>query len=270
MKGLAPPIGIVALALLVGNADASQLIIGLRNRGIFLQEFWDGDDHQYAIVNMNNSSATLAMRWFTIQDDGHHFHDPRYGPIERKWTLTPGVVTFSDAFSPDSSNLIDVQLDGAPLGLLKVVKGRPAESGSSSMIVDGGVNGWGGRSALLWIQQPARLLPPDSEVELTLFAKPGAGAVTFSDPRQRDKDLPLQKLVPIGLTSEVGEITEQDSGFVVRFGEKTQSGRVHEASLRVRTPAVTDPVAVLLYVSYQGEGASQSMATMFVVGLPAD
>ena len=233
----------------VENAECSQILIGLRNRGVYVQEYWSGDEPYYAVANVTDSSVQLQFQNYTYKDDGVRFYDDQYGPIVAAWHVQANQVGHYRASQFKSMNLVHVLSNGESLGLL-VPPIWPEKQHRRRIRTYGGLNiGASRRPDQVWIEQRSLAFKPLSNVDLTLKVRSGLGRIGFGPyvglwrlVNNRETGLPrenqgLERLELTSLDCASLPVNLIQGVHVVDTQNPLSEKQIHEVRLRFEMPA---------------------------------
>lgn len=267
---------ILALAVPHGGR-ASMILLGLLDRGVHVQEFWQHARPFYLIASNLDATAVLTATPINPRaEEANSDAEPA-----RVWTLAPHSTIVVPAVVPDQLEHIHFEIDGKNLGLLCRLDEPPAGSSLTLPVsVSSAQSLTSGRRQ--WMEQPAIFLPARQEIELRLSLEEDdvtihfgayADVIAFLNPgRELDPDdyePALTPLVPISVRSETAHIRRRSGVVEVDLSAPAPESGVHEVWLVVWTPAVTTRTPFLLQAPIRG-ARSSSWFTRVLVVRPAE
>lgn len=284
----------VSLALMLAMLStfpthASQIAMGITNRGIFVQEYWDEGKPFYAIANLTGQQSHIALRASSDRDDGVHFTDHEYGATLLDFTATAGAVVFLETAvatnmnEPDGTRTIhsvDVLLNDKTVGCLSP-RTSPRQTTVSKIMTDANMNYWGGGAdGSVWFEQESMIWKGDHDITITLAIVTNSGDVGFgpydqlgkfiaSDPKMGSGnytyDLPVPLLLPEKATCASLNVSENDGVYSVNSNAPSAE-RVNKVVLTFHTPRVTRATPVIVSgFRHRGPGSGAWVTRMLVV-----
>jgi hypothetical protein len=216
-------------ALLIAVLMTGQLMgVGLDwSHNVFVQEYWQSGNPHYAIANLGNATAKIAV------------YEERTGnKIAGPWEVGPKQVIRADAARLQGKGLLEFRLEpGILLGLLDAPrKPRIYCLESGDVVTVQGLNGSGGRNDELWFEQPSLTFPPESDAALVLIVRPGIGEISYSREKLPDLEIKCDTL-PVQSTKE--QIT-------IDTNRPMQKLMYHRISLRFKTPKAAQPMIMVV------------------------
>jgi hypothetical protein len=210
-------------------SDGPQIGVGLDwQKKLFFQEYWYKGSVHYWIANDRSDAAKITI---------HEWKNRRAGiRLAGPWDVKPGEVVSVDARALVGSELVCVLLsDHTNLGLLRG-PAPPTDRKPDKIVTTAGLNGSGGTSTDMWLEQDQLSFPPDDVAELRLICKAGSGVIHFGRTQQVNHPPPaavesaLSKTVPVTVT---------DNDVRIDTNTPTKEEKRHTITLRFRTPAVS-------------------------------
>jgi hypothetical protein len=232
--------------------DGTLIAVGLPWDGsVFIQEYWSQGIPHYAIANVSNVAAEVAVaEWHGVV--GRRLMGP--------WTVAPNTVhccEIEDLVTGYSGSLIAVSLNTDPIyGLLRAPK--PLSDAIDWDKLEGvltieGLNGTGDRNANIRCWQQQLVFDPDQTIYLKLQIPENIGTLLFEDTRPPGR---LSQATVTGVTSNTLSVEARDGSFVVGV-QQTPGLAVHEIALTVKIPEVEVETIAAFYgrvASHSGAG----------------
>lgn len=210
----------------VGGAQMTG--IGLDwNQNIFIQEYWLAGQPRYAIANQGGAAARIAA-----------YQAQTGKKIAGPWEVPARQVSYVDASGLVGENLIALKLEsGKSLGMLQAPRlpAGPAPATKTIVTIDG-LNGSGGRSEDLWIEQPSLTFKPESTATITLVVRSNVGEISFG----------LEKLPRLEAACDTLTVKTSEERVVIDTSRPTPDIAYNRVTLRFRTPKADHPMMMVV------------------------
>jgi hypothetical protein len=234
--------------------DGTLIAVGLPWDGtVFIQEYWSQGIPHYAIANVSNETAEVAVaEWHGVV--GRRLMGP--------WTVAPNTVQcweIKDLVTGYSGSLIAVSLNTNPIyGLLRAPKplsGPIDWDKLEGILTIEGLNGTGDRNANIRCWQPQLVFDPGQTISLKLQIPENIGTLFFEQTRPPGR---LPQATVTGVTSNTLSVEVRDGSFVVVV-QQMPGPAIHEIALAVKIPEVE----VETMAAFFGRVASHSGAGFY-------
>lgn len=177
-------IGLIPLWLLfglVGNAEGSQIGIGLFYPGVYVQEFWRDSTPYFAVSNTTDSTVSLYVREAKTSRRGRgptRLQIDR-GPIVEKWEIPSGQTRIFDVSELSSMELVEVRQNQRYGGLLNPPR-EPPLAAKGKLVTYGSLNLGGGIGQVpVWSEQDSLVYRSRNGIELYCVVRQDRGRVVF-------------------------------------------------------------------------------------------
>lgn len=247
---------VLLFAFAVLPAQAEVIGIGLDwRKNIFVQEFERDGVPFYAIANLGTDNATISV----LDRKGNNL-------LAGPWVVIAGKTVTLDVSNLVGKGMLAFKLaDGIPLGLLDAP--LAPEKGAKGIISRAGLNGSGGRSNDVWIEQPTDAVKADADFEVTLVVPKNAGTIKFS--KKGEMNNAIRQLPILDAKSDTLPIATQGDTLVIDAGKATKDAPSHRVTLRFHTPAAGSPMTMISGWRMLPTGGGHGITRGIVIAPPA-